>query len=264
MPIPVISRMSDIGVSCCCGGLAPSLKLTRVGTRGCASSAPWQDTWGRGLQGTRSNPGSVLGLACQTSCMSGPSGAPWACLSPNPSQWELVNGSGSRLGFAVGTLSKSTGMKQGPERNPWCMWEVPLVWPAWLAWLGSIAAHPLFQGDWQLSRVQRRGARESRRQPASGGLWKAKAPLGWRRPHHGPSWSNPCSLLPGAAGADAHGHHGREAPGPAAERPDLRPDGLRQRECLCSPEPCLACVRLQLILGACVCVSVCVCASMHM
>lgn len=186
MPIPVISRMSDIGVSCCCGGLAPSLRLTRVGTRGCASSAPWQDTRGRGLRRTRSDPGSVLGSACQTSCASGPSGAPWACLSPNPSQWELVNGGGSRLGFAVGVLPKSTGMKQGPERNPQWVWEVPLVWPAWLAWLGSRAARPLFQGDRQLSSARRRGAHESRRQPASGGSLEGRGPTAKAAP---PPWA---------------------------------------------------------------------------
>lgn len=120
---------------------------------------------------------AVLGLACRTSCVSGPTGAPWACLSPNPSQWDLVHGGGSHMGFAVGTLSKGTGMKQGPERSPRWMWEVPLVWPAWLAWPGSLAAHPLFQGDWQLSRVGQRGARKSNRGNLHlGGLGKVAPP----------------------------------------------------------------------------------------
>ena len=57
------------------------------------------------------------------------------------------------------------------------MWEVPLVWPAWLVWPGSLAAHPLFQGDWQLSRVGQRGARKSNRgNPHLGGLGKAAPP----------------------------------------------------------------------------------------
>lgn len=129
-------------------------------------------TPGAGASTERGPIQAVFGLACRTSCVLGPTGAPWACLSPNPSQWELVNGSKSRLGFAMGTLSKGTSMKQGPRRSPRWMWEVSLVWPAWLAWPGSLAALPLFQGDWQLSRV-------GQRQPALG-------VLGRRCLHHGP------------------------------------------------------------------------------
>lgn len=47
--------------------------------------APRQDTpWGRGLHETASDLGSVMGLTCQTSCVSEPTAAPRARLSPNP------------------------------------------------------------------------------------------------------------------------------------------------------------------------------------
>lgn len=61
LPIPVISRPSVVGISRCCGRSAPSPRLARAGTQGCASSAPGQDAWSRGLHGTRSHPG-CLGL----------------------------------------------------------------------------------------------------------------------------------------------------------------------------------------------------------